>query len=188
MLSQPAGSPDTQLIRSLALEVQSLPGRGWRIEAEDEGFCVVESAAIGPDSAVLVGKLLSRQVYTLPDGELVVIQRHKDGTVKPDQWSLTGKMSECGMMEVYVPAGLLRRAVTMSVAFLSWYRSGCRFLWSMTDIYRVLLLTSFKGVPSKWAYNSAGAWLFFLSGLASAHDHYWPPACRKPAPRPRFGR
>ena len=101
---------------------------------------------------------------------VVVEGLHQPGRV-PKFWSLSTKRQEHEDMTITIKAGPTKQDHSMDCHFLRWPRQFCRMWVSAFGIYKLLGLTSYVGVPSKWVWNMKAKWVEACRSVGLEKSH-----------------
>jgi hypothetical protein len=164
-LDQPSCSSPVLLVHLKTLERKPLPPGEWQLDFDDEGFAALTE--LGGERVLLVEDYLHRTLCTSAVDELLILEGAPGEQQK--QWSLTAKLMSYEEIHVKVKAGPTMLEHGLPSYFLTWPRQGCRFFWDAICLYTLLCMSSYKGVASKWFYESYKGWQSWLStwGLGS---------------------
>lgn len=174
LLSRPHDSDCAFVIHSLTLEKSPLPPGQWSLQWDEEGFAALIDESGNDREPLLAEDILRRRLFRTLDGELVVSELSQ-GEHSRRQWSLSTRLQESESIQVSFPVGPLREDIHIQAVYLRWPRSGMHHWWSMKCVYGLLKLTCFKGVASKWVYESAKGWKgWFAQLLGSEAMHFMP--------------
>ena len=134
---------------------QAVPNESGPYELcfDDQKF----GALVGSDGkVVLLEDWLTTQVYESSSGQVLVAEEPQTMSTTADFWSLRDKlcMFDNRTFAVKFDVGDLNFTTNK----VSLPRGGFRYLWSAMGIYRHLQMDAYKGVASKWVYESLGSW------------------------------
>ena len=150
----PMPNDTTILTHRLTIERITLPGHGWTLEFDDEGFGL---AMPDYDTDAIIHCLessLKFQLYTNPSKEYVIMKTDSsEGIVH-----LNTFMKKWTSARVGVLIGPNKCNANLDVAMLRWPRMGARIVFSCTSLYTVLALDQFKGQPWRWVNGSWKRW------------------------------
>jgi hypothetical protein len=145
------------LTHSGTLSRQVLPMEGWPYYLVFlDGFGVLVPSG-DEHQAIIVEEWLERAMWQRSDGELVIVERCPVKGQLPF-WSLTAKLREHTQHRVMLKIVGHCERYELHAFGLRWPRANGRYCFSAFDVYAYLQLTSYKGQPSKWAYESYAGW------------------------------
>lgn len=148
---QPHASAVQVVMDQELLHKQSLPVGHWDIEYVDGYGCLIEMSSNGDGQVLLLEDWFGRQLWRSAESQELFV-RDKSGAGHKC-WSLTKRQEKFKDATVVGVCGDLRSPMTMQCYVLDWPRgNGCRFLWSLADVYRNLKLTTYNNTPSKWVF------------------------------------
>lgn len=155
-LEKPYGEVYCYIIDTVLLQRYQLPvGIQWELEWDDGWVAAVDVASPDPQ-IVVVEDVLPKELWQGPGGELAT-SLLADTRTRMIPFTEKLQKHQSGIMHFKV--GPLRSASVLDVFVATWPRGGgCRFLWSLLSVYKVLGITSFKGQGSKWAYHGFKSW------------------------------
>ena len=107
------------------------------------------------DEAAAVDEMMAKKVY-LHKGMRIMQEVRKNGEAQfefEDYWSRHREAT------LNIPFSSFSADLTFQIAVFVRERGvGCRVYWSMSNLYKLMKLDSYKKVPSKWVYNSVDSW------------------------------
>ena len=74
----------------------------------------------------------------------------------------TKEMGKC----LWYGSDLLRQSISFNLP-----RAGFRYYWKAPDMYKLFGLTTYRGIPSKWAFDSASRWRKYIDKVDDSNDH-----------------
>jgi hypothetical protein len=156
------------VLHRLTLERQDLPVGEWDIIYDADGFgCAVDSESTC--EPLVLEQFLARTLCSSPTDPLVVVEDR--GKIKQRIWSLSGRMREAEDVVVLFKCSVLLGTHELRACLLEWPRQNSRFVFKSAWVYRLMRLSSFKNLPSKWFYKSRVSWVAWLSKLGFDGDH-----------------
>jgi hypothetical protein len=143
---------------TLTHEQHVLCGLGpWEVEfhaVSGRGVLFDDSEAQLP---IVLDTLMDKSVYThVTTGELYMVEL-RDNVQKATPMRIVRTRFKEGSLDVRVGS----TSATLSLPncqFLRRNAGGCRLFFGLIDVYKILGLSQFKGVASKWIYETHTAW------------------------------
>ena len=163
-LDKSAGS--ALLVHMKTLERRALPAGEWQLDFDDEGFAAVTQ--LDGEQELFAEDVFQRTLCVSPSDKMLVLEG-ADGQPKR-HWSLSGKLMKHEEVEVKLRAGPTLAEHRFTAFLLTWPRQACRFFWDALIVYKLLLMKSYKGVASKWFYESYKGWHSWLSTWCLSPD------------------
>jgi hypothetical protein len=148
------------LTHTAVLQRHVLPSNTtWELVWQD-GFAVVMN---GKGELKCVEDVLNRLLYASDSGEFYIVDQ-ANGQPSGAPWSLSAKLREHESAVCKIAVG--SNVHDVGVFLLEWPRgNGCRFVWPAENFYKLFEMTSYKGFPSKWAYNGIASWANTLKDI-----------------------
>lgn len=144
------------LTHTLMLRRWRLPDTGpWDLIFKDRFGMLVSTSS---DEVLFLEEWLESQVVRSDTGHLMVVHMGVvDGKYAiVEQVNLHARMREHEVRNCRVLCG--GDELDLEVFTIARPRCSARLLWGLFPVYRMLGLKSYKGQPSKWAYNSFSTW------------------------------
>lgn len=146
-----------QLTHTVTCERHMLDSNGaWIMEADDEGFYVLQDLAQLSPEPIFVEDLLKFRLYACPQSGSFTISAEQGGqtqVVHLDQFRLKFVESK-----LWLSVGPQRAKTEFDLAVFRWARSGARVFISMTSVYHKLGFSHFQGRAWRWVHGGRKQW------------------------------
>ena len=168
-MNRPAGQDGVFVVDSTLCQRRLLPSGQWHL-VFDGGYCGVEDTAVEEGRVILMEEYLEKKLWKSHDGDDLV--EETAGKLKGQTWNFSARLRRFQETTVKFNAGLLKTEISWVSYQVNWPRAAkSRFLWSLSDVYRILKLTSFSNKPSKWVHDNQTSWSRVIENHGGAGNH-----------------
>ena len=140
-------------VGSFTVGTSSPSGSPFELVFED-GFGMLVSQC--SDRVLFLDEYIPENIYQVGSDLFVVEQCEGDADSGPRRWCLSARMREHEVRGCKLMNGVDEQA--SEVYTVRRPRCRSRLCWGIFDMYKLLDLSSYKGQPSKRAYNSFETW------------------------------
>eukprot|EP00972_Heterocapsa_arctica_P101092 14900217-Heterocapsa_arctica.AAC.1 len=165
-------------------------GASWEVIFDEVSGDGVAFDPEGTMSSILLDQVFDNHLCRAADGSLWLESCSK-ATGEAVYLSFTEKQMKYVCLDVSLPTLGLGANVFFETYGLVVRKQSFAYFWSALQLYRVLKLATYKGIPSKWASTSRQNWMAWMADAGlEPNDHVLPSALagqqgqQQPAPTP----
>jgi hypothetical protein len=140
-------------VRTLVQHKMDSNGVPWLLEFDENGYGALLSA--DEDRCILLEDFMQASIYDAPNGSVLVRSRVAEGS-SFTMSNLTEKMTAFTTRIAKCISG--GKSLDLVAYKVPWPRGSSRILWGALELYKLFDLASYKGIASKWVYESLDSW------------------------------
>lgn len=152
----------THIVTGECVELELGP---YALAFESDGFGYLVKTGEAGEPETPLEDIFTQQLATTGHGEQVALRLRPGGA--PDIQHLGLAHAEFDLRRLHMRIGATRQLHQLPVAVFRLPRAGFRVFFSLVGIYNALNLTMFKGVASRWAWQSIPAFARIMAPVAT---------------------
>lgn len=153
------------LTHALTCETVILPGDGpFQLTEDEDGFAYIRGMPGQEEHDTDIDTVFEWRVAELPDGERIAVGNEKDG-ITP-RYSIVQALLDFKLETISLHLGPTSSAHMFAIAVFRKPRGGFRSFWSLVSVYTNLNFDMFKGVASRWSWQSLRSFEKFAAEIA----------------------